>query len=207
MSTATTTMPNIYDLEVHPACAAFPLMSTEDLHGLKNDLDEHKQQFPLIVYQNMLLDGRHRRSCLQALGVPAERVKVEILEELPGGMTPEQFVLSCNLHRRHLTSEQKRAAIGLLLKKDPAQNDREIGRKVKADGKTVASVRKELEGRAEIPHVKKRKDSKGRQQPAAKPRTKKAKPDQPKVAKQEQPPPDKKSEPPLPRVADNPRTP
>lgn len=73
---------------------------------------------------------------------------------------------SLNLHRRHLTAEKKRELIAGLLKRDPAVSDRQIGETVKADNKTVAKVRAEMEGREEIPHVTERKDTKGRQQPA-----------------------------------------
>src|SRR5262249_43093276 len=82
---------------------------------------------------------------------------------------PYAYVVSANIQRRHLTSEQKRDLIAKLLKAKPDMSDRQIGKMAKADGKTAASVRDELEARAEIPHVEKRKDSKGRQQRASKP--------------------------------------
>jgi hypothetical protein len=62
----------------------------------------------------------------------------------------------------HLSIEQKRALAAKLLKVDPERSDREIGRVAKLDNKTVAAIRAELEGREEIPHVKFRKDNKGR---------------------------------------------
>jgi hypothetical protein len=83
---------------------------------------------------------------------------------------PYGFATSMNVHRRHLSTEQKRDLITKLLKANPGRSDREIGRTVKADGKTVATVRQDLEARAEIPHVETRKDSKGRAQPARKPK-------------------------------------
>jgi len=69
--------------------------------------------------------------------------------------------------------------IAKLLKAKPEASDRQIGAMAKADGKTVAKVRGELEGRAEIPHDEKRTDSKGRKQPARKPKAaNKTKPEQ-----------------------------
>ena len=83
---------------------------------------------------------------------------------------PAAFVVSLNVHRRHLTTEQKRQAIADHIKAGPTASDREIGRKVGADNKTVAKVRADLEARGEIPHVSTRTDSAGRKQPAAKPK-------------------------------------
>jgi hypothetical protein len=82
------------------------------------------------------------------------------------------YVVSRNIYRRHLTAEQKRELIANLLKATPEKSDRQIAKTVKVDHKTVASVRAEKEGRGEIPHVAKRQDAKGRQQPARKTPTK-----------------------------------
>jgi hypothetical protein len=78
---------------------------------------------------------------------------------------PFAFVISANIHRRHLTGEQRRDLIAKLLKAEPERSDRQIAGQVKVDGKTVAKVRHELERRAEIPHVATRTDRIGRQQP------------------------------------------
>lgn len=83
---------------------------------------------------------------------------------------PLAFIIGKNILRRHLTPEQKRELIAKVLKASPELSDRQIGKLAKADGKTVAAVRAEKEARAEIPHGKTRKDTKGRQQPARKPK-------------------------------------
>ena len=87
---------------------------------------------------------------------------------------PWIYVSSANVLRRHLTPEGKREVIAKFLKAQPEKSDRQIGKMVEADNKTVAVVRGDLERREEIPHVKARTDTKGRQQPATK--AKKAKP-------------------------------
>jgi hypothetical protein len=81
---------------------------------------------------------------------------------------PYEFVISANIHRRHLTAEQKRELIAKLLKAKPEVSDRQIAKQVKVDHKTVATVRKGRELRGEIPHVEARTDTKGRKQPAKK---------------------------------------
>jgi hypothetical protein len=91
-----------------------------------------------------------------------------------GDGDPYDQVLSLNIHRRHLTAEQKRDLIAKLLKAKPAASNNSIAKQVKVDDKTVGTVRRELERRSEIPNVKARTDSKGRKQPANKSKPKKA---------------------------------
>src|SRR5262249_54398128 len=80
-------------------------------------------------------------------------------------------VVSLNLHRRHLTAAQKRAVVAALLTEQPTRSNRAVAAAVGVDDKTVGAVRRDLEGRAEIPHGESRTDTKGRQQPASKPAT------------------------------------
>jgi len=55
------------------------------------------------------------------------------------------------------------------LKKKTEASDRQIAKQLKVvTDKTVGAVRSKLERRAEIPHVEKRADTKGRKQPAKK---------------------------------------
>src|SRR5262249_44702486 len=82
--------------------------------------------------------------------------------------TPTEYVVSRNLHRRHLTPEQKREVIAALLKADPRQSNRRIAEQARADHKAVGAVREQMEGRGDIPHVETRADTKGRLQPANK---------------------------------------
>jgi hypothetical protein len=64
-----------------------------------------------------------------------------------------ECVVALNLHRRHLTAEVKRDVIAKLLKANPEQSNRTIAKQVKADDKTVAKVRRELESTADIPQL------------------------------------------------------
>jgi ParB-like nuclease domain len=101
--------------------------------------------------------------------VPADQDKsIQINYELDDGDDIWNCVVSLNVHRRHLTAEKKRELIAKVLRRQPETSDRQIGEMVKADNKTVAAVRAEMEGREEIPHVETRTDSKGRKQPSKK---------------------------------------
>jgi hypothetical protein len=90
--------------------------------------------------------------------------KVIVLDKL---VDPWAYVVSANVHRRHLSAEQKREIIAKLIKADPSKSDRQIGEMIKADHKTVGAVRAEKEATGEISPVEKRvgKDRKARKQP------------------------------------------
>jgi DNA-binding transcriptional MocR family regulator len=124
-----------------------------------------------------LRDARNRLAALKRLGItdpdkiPTDGKPFTLIEDVD----PTTFVLSKNVRRRHLTSEQKRDAIAAFLKAAPEVSNRTVAKELGVSDKTVGAERKELEGRAEIPHVEKRNDSVGRKQPADKP-----KPDVPK---------------------------
>jgi hypothetical protein len=79
---------------------------------------------------------------------------------------PYDYVLSANLHRRHLTSEQKRELIAKILKAKPETSNRKIAKQTKADDKTVAKVRRKLESTSEIPRLEKTTGADGRQRKA-----------------------------------------
>jgi hypothetical protein len=173
-------------LAVHPAAEAFPLLSEKELKELAGDIKRNGLQTSIVIWSPeanakcQLLDGRNRLDALVLIGQLAvdEQARLCIKkahgtlepidqQHIVGG-DPEKLAYSLNHHRRHLTPEQKRELIARQLKKTPEASDRQIGKQIKADNKTVAAVRGDLERREEIPHVEVRADTKGRKQPAKK---------------------------------------
>jgi hypothetical protein len=167
-------------LAVHPAAEAFPLLSEKELKELAGDIERNGLQTSIVIWSPeanakcQLLDGRNRLDALALIDQLAvdEQGRLCIKkgdgtlepidqQHIVGG-DPEKHAYSLNLHRRHLTPEQKRELIARLLKKTPEASDRQIGKQIKADNKTVAAVRGDLERREEIPHVEVRADTKGR---------------------------------------------
>jgi hypothetical protein len=88
-------------LGVHPAAELFPLMKGPEFGLLVEDIDEHGLREAVVMYQGLVLDGRNRlRAC--------EIAKVEPrFVEWDGVGSPLAFVLSRNLHRRHLNESQR----------------------------------------------------------------------------------------------------
>jgi hypothetical protein len=79
---------------------------------------------------------------------------------------PVAYIISANLHRRHLTAEQKRDLIAKLLKMQPERSNNTTAKLAKVDDKTVASVRRELESTSEIPKLGKTVGADGKARPA-----------------------------------------
>jgi hypothetical protein len=81
---------------------------------------------------------------------------------------PYAYVMSANLHRRHLTTEQKRDLIAKLVKAQPEKSDRQIAKETKTSPTTVGTVRTKLEETGDVSRLDTRTDTKGRAQPAHK---------------------------------------
>jgi len=91
-------------MELHPLCTYFPRMSDAEFISLKDNLRENGQTYPIYTLDGMILDGGNRYRALCELGI--EPVIVEYK-----GSNPTQFILSSNLHRRHLSQGQSAAIV------------------------------------------------------------------------------------------------
>lgn len=91
-------------LELHPLCTLFPRLGDDDLHALAADIAAHGLRHPIVLHDGMVLDGGNRyRACLIA-GVEPKFV------EFAGGNLAS-YVISANLHRRHMTPGQMAAIV------------------------------------------------------------------------------------------------
>jgi hypothetical protein len=189
-------------IPVHPAAAAFPIMSDAELVELGEDIKVHGLKQPLWFYseahrpntqdklaeaialqnkamrqardrQLPLLDGRNRLMAMQRVGMLDEAVLKDLLQRAriyyADQGTPEEFVTSANIRRRHLSAEDKRDLIIALLKARPERSDRSIAKEIKASPTCVGKVRAGAEEAGDVSTVDTRTDSAGRQQPATKP--------------------------------------
>jgi DNA modification methylase len=92
-------------MNVHEVCNIFPMMTDEEFSGLKEDIRVNGQREPVWTHQGSVVDGRNRLKACEELGVEPK------VREWDGAGSLVEFVVSLNLHRRHLTSGQ-RAACG-----------------------------------------------------------------------------------------------
>ena len=85
-------------MEIHEAADLFP-MAEDQLKDLADDIKRHGQKVPIELFEGKILDGRRRwRACEMA------KVAPRTIDVSP--QDPVAYVLSLNLHRRHLTPSQ-----------------------------------------------------------------------------------------------------
>jgi hypothetical protein len=88
------------EYESHPAADLFPMMTDAELDALGEDMLQHGQREPIILYRGQILDGRNRyRACI------VKGIEPKFMEGRPAD--PYAFVATANLHRRHLSDEQR----------------------------------------------------------------------------------------------------
>lgn len=91
-----------YDL--HPLCTLFPRLSGNEYQTLVVDIRENGLREPITLHDGMILDGGNRyRACIDAGVTPSFRAF--------DGANIVTFVLSANLHRRHLSPGQQAAIV------------------------------------------------------------------------------------------------
>jgi hypothetical protein len=87
-------------MEFHPLAEAFPLIDGAAFDELVADIDEHGVREPIVLYEGKILDGRNRWRAARAAGAPCPHRVFD-------GDDPVAFVISANLHRRHLNESQR----------------------------------------------------------------------------------------------------
>lgn len=94
-------------LKFHPLCLALPDMTKEEFAALVDDIRKNGQLRDIVLLDGMILDGRHRyRACLEC---DLEPRTIEF-----SGSDPIAYVVSENIHRRHLTESQRSMVASVL---------------------------------------------------------------------------------------------
>lgn len=139
--------------ETHPAADLFPLMEGAELKALADDIKAHGLHNPVVLYgeggKRLVLDGRNRLRACEIAGVSPTT------EFWVGEGSPTEWVVSQNLHRRHLTTSQRAmvaAEIKALLSKEStlrtADGTFKAGRSGNPGGRAGRSTNSEAEGEA-----------------------------------------------------------
>jgi hypothetical protein len=161
-------------LPIHSAAALFPLMSSDELKALGEDIKANGLTAPIVLIAAdcglMLLDGRNRLDAMEAAGIAVTNGR-GLDNTIPRRVLPHShdaaaYVISANIHRRHLTAEERQDLLITLIARAPEKSDRQIGAEIGVDHKTIAKARAKGEDVGRIPHVSTRTDTKGRAQPA-----------------------------------------
>ena len=139
----------------HPAAELFPLILGSDFYALAEDIRTHGLQVPIEYYNGQIIDGRNRYLVCEKLGI--EPTVIDLDDKIV--TDPVAYVLSLNLHRRHL-NESQRAMIGAKVlelhkteakerqKRKPADSVPAIVPEQKGDARDKAGAAVKVSGRS-----------------------------------------------------------
>jgi hypothetical protein len=174
-------------LKFHPLADLFPLMEGADFDELVADIKAHGLREKIDLYKGQIVEGRNRYRALQRLGIdpsadPTKYFRKAIYPHTVGGdIAPHEqdndarvraYIISKNIHRRHLTAEQKRKLLVELVKASPEKSDRTLAKEAGTTHPTIAKARRQAEATGKALPVEKRAgaDGKVRKQPARRPK-------------------------------------
>lgn len=103
--------------EAHELALVFPPMTEPEFAAFKEDVREHGQHEPIILYEGKILDGLHRYRACQELGREPRVLRFE-----GNPRAAAQLVLGRNFHRRHLTPSQRALVAAEMCKLRPRGN-------------------------------------------------------------------------------------
>lgn len=125
------------ELRLHPVVRLFPRMTEEEFTALVEDIKEHGQREPVLIYNGRIIDGRHRWLACEQLEIECE------VEEWDGEGSFVDAVVSRNLLRRSLDVSQRAVVAAEILpykekeararQKDAGANGKKGGRPRKGD--------------------------------------------------------------------------
>jgi ParB/RepB/Spo0J family partition protein len=109
--------------ELHEAASLFPRGSDQELKELADDIRVNGLRNPIIVHEGKIIDGQRRREACKLAGCHPRYVEFT-------GTSDEvfHFVVSANIHRRHLTAVQRALIAARLIK--PLEKEAEARKRV-----------------------------------------------------------------------------
>jgi len=129
----------IGEYPVHPVASLFPMIDDESLNALAEDIKKNGQREPIIVAyldeamidEPVVIDGRNRHAACKLADIDPEFKFVMSLNDRElSAQVIADWIISHNLHRRHLTTSQK-AMVGqgyLAYLKEEAKKRQDAGR-------------------------------------------------------------------------------
>lgn len=124
-------------MKAHPISEIFPVMGPDELAELAADIAAHGLREPVVTYERQILDGRNRWQACKLAGIGQ-------VQTVPyDGDDPLGFVVSANLHRRHLSTSQ-RAMIAATLANGKHGGDRRQEQGANLPLETVAGAAEAL---------------------------------------------------------------
>lgn len=119
----------------HPLASCFPMMGEDELLELAEDIAKNGLLEPVTLYESKILDGRNRYRACKLKGIDPDYLTYL-------GNDPASFVISRNVHRRHLTTSQRAISAANVAKlsgmsQEKAASQLNVSPRSVADAKTV----------------------------------------------------------------------
>jgi ParB-like chromosome segregation protein Spo0J len=124
-----------HEYEFHPIANIFPLMEGQEFDALVDDIKANGLREPITLYEGKILDGRNRyRAVLKA--EHQYRLKDQDFKRY-NETKPLEFVISANVHRRHLDTSQRALTAARLATSKLGDNQYRGGVTIEAAGKML----------------------------------------------------------------------
>lgn len=148
----------------------FDELPSDEYAALKADIAKRGVLVPIELDENgNILDGHHRKQAVDELGI---KDYPTVVRRFASDDEKEEHVVTLNVRRRHLTSEQKRKWAEWFLRRHPEWTDRRVASEVGLSHPTVAKVREELESDGELVKFTSRVGKDGKARPSEQPKPK-----------------------------------
>lgn len=90
-------------MRAHPAAELFPMLPEAALAELSRDIEANGLRDPICIWNGMIVDGRNRMAAVvKTMRAPSYREM-----EFQDDAECIRFIISTNIHRRHLTESQR----------------------------------------------------------------------------------------------------
>ena len=105
----------------HEYANLFPMLNGEPFDALVEDIKQNGVREPIVMLGSAILDGRNRYMAARQLGIECPVRQYQ-------GDDPLAFVISHNLHRRHLSESQRAMVAGKLANLNDGQRADKVGK-------------------------------------------------------------------------------
>lgn len=140
---------DLTNLEFHELANVFPLVDEDQIQQMANDIKKVGLIEPLTLLDGKILDGRNRYNACKLAGRKLHPEDVVQFEEEYENEDPIMYVISRNIHRRHLTVGQ-RSALGAELFKRMAKDGTTAKQRAKKAGEVTGVAASSVEQAAHI---------------------------------------------------------
>lgn len=126
---------------VHPVASWFPLLEGQEFEALVESIARAGAAVPIELHNGLLADGRNRVRAVECLRERGLVIELPSVEWAPvGNETIEEHIYAINVHRRHLTDDQRAVlATRLLPQIRAAGADRQASTRFRADATSAAA--------------------------------------------------------------------